>query len=301
MEGGALIIHPDSADIVITAGDDSTTSTPRPAMVCFSGDGGSTWERCNLSDTSNGAVYAIAAAPGAPNILYGAGHVNYSGRVWRSTDYGRTWTMTPTAPSGRVYGLAIHPDDPGVAYAAALDSCWKTTDAGQTWRRIGGGYYLSDVCLFPRQPDTVIVAGRYGVALTTNAGQTWQPMSTGLGVTAVTCLEAVEDNAETRLYAGTGGAGVYVYSFLTGVWEKAEHGARTARTTHPSIARDVLFIRGLPSRQAGLSMLDPTGRKVMDLQVGENDIRGIAPGVYFLRGAATAGLDAVAVHKLVVQ
>ncbi|UCG42214.1 MAG: hypothetical protein JSU73_10085 [candidate division WOR-3 bacterium] len=270
-------------------------------MACFSSDGGGTWERINLSDTSNGTLYALAVAPGARSVVYGAGHVNYSGRAWRSTDYGRTWAET-ASPGGRVYGLAVHPDDENTVYAAAMDSCWKTTDAGATWQRVGGGYYLADVCLFPGGPDTVFVGGRYGVAMSTDAGVSWASLNEGLTSVNVTCLEACQDNGEVKLFAGTSGGGLHVYSFLTGVWERRVAGVRPGRT-FPTFAKSVLSVPGSPDRRAVLSLLDLAGRKVMDLRAGENDIRGVAPGVYFVgaKGSRVPGSWGPRHQKVVIQ
>ena len=47
------------------------------------------------------------------------------------------------------------------------------------------------------------------------------------------------------------------------------------------------------------SLLDASGRAVMDLQPGENDIRHVAPGVYFVRTAESGVRSAVA--KVVIQ
>ncbi len=58
------------------------------------------------------------------------------------------------------------------------------------------------------------------------------------------------------------------------------------------------------SRSCPASLLDITGRKVMDLQPGENDIRHVAPGVYFIRGPETEDgrpRTAVSVRKVVIQ
>jgi hypothetical protein len=46
-------------------------------------------------------------------------------------------------------------------------------------------------------------------------------------------------------------------------------------------------------------LLDATGRRVLDLHPGANDVRGLAPGVYFVR-EAQAQAQAQAVHKVVV-
>jgi hypothetical protein len=38
-----------------------------------------------------------------------------------------------------------------------------------------------------------------------------------------------------------------------------------------------------------LHLLDASGRIVLDLHTGENDLRGLAPGAYFLRFTDTSG------------
>ena len=48
-------------------------------------------------------------------------------------------------------------------------------------------------------------------------------------------------------------------------------------------------------------LLDIAGRKVMDLMPGENDVRRLAPGVYFVRVASGAGRKASSIRKVVIQ
>jgi hypothetical protein len=66
----------------------------------------------------------------------------------------------------------------------------------------------------------------------------------------------------------------------------------------PALVRGVLALRG----GHPASLLDISGRKVVDLVPGENDIRHIAPGVYFVRRPETEdGRPRTAVRKVVVQ
>ncbi|UCG42663.1 MAG: T9SS type A sorting domain-containing protein, partial [candidate division WOR-3 bacterium] len=76
---------------------------------------------------------------------------------------------------------------------------------------------------------------------------------------------------------------------------KAE-GQRTSQT----ICRDVLFLpkAGMTNDQVPMTMSDVSGRKIMDLYPGENDVRSVSPGVYFLR-SADGGRSAVT--KVVIQ
>ena len=49
------------------------------------------------------------------------------------------------------------------------------------------------------------------------------------------------------------------------------------------------------------SLLDISGRKVLDLRHGANDVRALAPGVYFVRGPETKdGRPDAALRKVVV-
>jgi len=47
-------------------------------------------------------------------------------------------------------------------------------------------------------------------------------------------------------------------------------------------------------------LLDISGRKVLDLHPGANDVSGLCPGVYFVR-AVSRELSAVSCHKVILQ
>ena len=72
------------------------------------------------------------------------------GGVFKSTDAGKSWQLMGLANSERINRTALHPDNPEIAYVAAMDSLWganvergvyKTTDGGETWQRI---LYVND-------------------------------------------------------------------------------------------------------------------------------------------------------------
>jgi hypothetical protein len=88
--------------------------------------------------------------------------------------------------------------------------------------------------------------------------------------------------------------------------------------TWPPVSSPPTIIRGVLSLDAGLghgpgsenrsgsypALLDISGRKVMDLQPGENDVRHLAPGVYFIRSEPSAvnrQPRAALVRKVVIQ
>jgi len=60
----------------------------------------------------------------------------------------------------------------------------------------------------------------------------------------------------------------------------------------------VLFFGEASSRKPqAASLLDAAGRKVVDLRAGANDVRGLAPGVYFIREVQPQVVRRVVVAK----
>ena len=99
-----------------------------------------------------------------------------------------------------------------------------------------------------------------------------------------------------HVYVAYGMAGLQIFQALGGIQETANSEVQTPNV--PSMVRNVLL---LPSSQLTLhcSLLSITGRKVLDLKSGTNDVSGLAPGVYFVRSAV--GGERSAVTKVIVS
>jgi YVTN family beta-propeller protein len=141
----------------------------------------------------------------------------------------------------------------------------------------------------------------------------WGSDSLILGENFVCCVPLEDQAAITNnLGLGTPFAGntevypVYRVGSAGGVEENVDPQATSLRL-EPTIIRGVLFLPrdGLGTR-SGLSdnpvmsraiLLDVSGRRVMDLKPGANDVRALAPGVYFVREAQA---QAHAVRKVVI-
>jgi hypothetical protein len=70
----------------------------------------------------------------------------------------------------------------------------------------------------------------------------------------------------------------------------------------PTMVRGVLFL-GVGSRQNTAyraELLDISGRKVMELVPGPNDVTGLSSGIYFVR-AVSRERSAVSCQKVVIQ
>jgi len=122
------------------------------------------------------------------------------------------------------------------------------------------------------------------------------------------CCVPLEDQAATtnNLGLGTPFAGnleayaVYRVGSLTGVEEATRPEVRMTKLA--TIVCGALFLpEATGHKLQAASLLDVSGRKVMDLHPGANDVRALAPGVYFVREEPQAtSLKPQAVRKIVV-
>jgi YVTN family beta-propeller protein len=102
--------------------------------------------------------------------------------------------------------------------------------------------------------------------------------------------------------ANYSGASVSVIcdSLHVGIEEASLHafGVRPGAT----VARGALCLASGHRQNAGCraELLDISGRKVLDLTPGANDVRRLAPGVYFVLEASSVGRDAPSITKVVI-
>ncbi|MFO7675325.1 MAG: hypothetical protein R6X12_03295 [bacterium] len=259
------------------------------------------WTRIFIQQSQRGWCHALAGAGAQSDIIYAGGYIATAGAVARSTNRGASWLETAAAPADTVFGLAVDPFDADRVFAATSGGVYRTTDGGAGWTRVSTERGLRAVAFYPGGPDTVLAGGDNGVLVSRDRGQSWQAMSEGLAGQSVTCLAFTATDA-VRLYAGTARGAAYRYSFPTGVAGPGSGRGRADRAGFPAIVRGVLRIgdRG-PGTGDRAELLDISGRKMMDLAPGENDVRHLSPGVYFVRAVGgeppAAGCQKVVVTR----
>jgi photosystem II stability/assembly factor-like uncharacterized protein len=296
-DGGCVLVHPESANVVITGGQTS----PGYFGVSVSRDSGRTWTRFTLWSFYADFCYSLAVAPSQPRTLYAGGRGSTVGIVFRSTDLGTTWDRTGSAPDYDVYGLAVHPTDPATVIAASASGIYRTTDSGDNWTKVNATLGFYSVRFLSAGGDTVAAAGDSGVLLSTNGGTDWQDISAGLQKRGVACLEFARRENDV-LIVGTRGASCWAWEFVPGVEETPNAEVRTANRG-ATIVRGVLFMPPASGVMRGASsvLLDAAGRKVMDLHTGANDVSRLSPGVYFVREAQAQAQAQAACRVVVVR
>jgi photosystem II stability/assembly factor-like uncharacterized protein len=147
-----------------------------------------------IGPTRAGRARAVAGVPSQPNVFY-IGFDN--GGVWKTSDYGSTWTpLFDAQPTGSIGAIAVAASDPNVIYVgsgagiirpdlATGDGMYKSTDAGKTWAHLGlrDTQMIANVAVDPRNPNRVFVAAlghpygpnaERGIFRSTDGGATFQ-------------------------------------------------------------------------------------------------------------------------------
>ena len=294
-DGGCCIVHPDSTDLILTGGRGPLTQTNWSFVISRSRNGGATWTRINPEPSLQGFCRALAVAPSQTNVIYAGGIIASAPAVYRSTDFGTTWTRTATAPTDTVYSLQVDAADPARVFAATPSGAFITKNSGATWDNLRGGTDLRAVLQYPGSPDTLVCAGADGVSISPDQGTTWTPMNTGLEGHAVTAL-GFADHGGTYLIAGTAGGSCYAWQFETGLEEGrgARGGGRGTVCAWPNPF--VSYCRVLGHERDQFAIFDHAGRQV-GIARGDKVGAGLAPGVYFLRSAQAQAQAAVRVVK----
>src|SRR5882724_2705796 len=116
-----------------------------------------------------GRTRAVAGVPVKPNVFYMA---QVNGGVWKTSDFGRTWTpIFDDQPTGSIGSIAVALSDPNIIYVGSGeglarpdlsvgDGIYKSTDAGRTWTHLGlrDGQQIPYILVDPRDANKLFVA-----------------------------------------------------------------------------------------------------------------------------------------------
>src|SRR6476659_9686697 len=199
-------------------------------------DGGVSWTPISDGKILLGSMGSIAVADSDPNIIYvGTGsdgvrsNVSTGRGVYRTVDGGATWQFAGLYNAGQIGAVRIHPTNPNIVWVAANGDAFKqnaergvfkTTDGGQTWRKvlfISDGVGAMDVELQPnnpnvvyawmshleRKPWTIISGGREGgFYKSTDSGEHFTKIANGLPNELIGKANLAVTNANpNRIYA----------------------------------------------------------------------------------------------------
>lgn len=190
---------------------------------------GQDWHNISDGDFDVSSIGGIDVANSDPNVLYVGtgtaclrGNIQTGRGVYKSTDGGDSWTLVGLEETGIIGDVVVHPENPDVAYVAAVGQAFgdneqrgvfRTTDGGDSWDKV---LYISDstgvvdIALNPKNPR-VVYAGAWsaqrkpwtmvsgstegGIYKSSDGGDNWTELTNGLpkgvvGKTSVTVSPA---------------------------------------------------------------------------------------------------------------
>jgi hypothetical protein len=227
-----------------------------------------------MGPAAAGRVAAAIGAPGDPTTYYlGAA----SGGVWKSTDSGATFhPIFDNQDVAAIGALAISQSDPNQVWAGTGeawvirdadvmgDGVYKSTDAGATWKNMGGPLKdsgrIGRIIVNPVDPNNVFVCtiGRVtgpqqerGVYRTTDGGVTWTRslfVNTDTGCSGL----SMDASDPKTLIAGMWQVAMHTYGEFSGMWPdyKGEPGSGV-HITHDGGVTWTKVTSGMPKPPVG--------------------------------------------------
>ncbi|MBR9975348.1 MAG: hypothetical protein KFF77_07185 [Bacteroidetes bacterium] len=161
--------------------------------------------------------------PTSPNVIY---TTQERLKLWRSEDFGRTWTWAqgdlPNEGSLFYIAYAMDKEDPDVLYLGTY-RMYRSSNGGRSWEQLnsclfpvsGSCYYITAVSIAPYDNRMILAAAPEQTAVSTDAGRTWQLTTGQLPRATCTAFRTWEPGL---MYATFGGSGV------PKVWKSTDYG-----------------------------------------------------------------------------
>ena len=218
--------------------------------VWKSEDYGQSWQNISDGFFHTGSIGAIAIASSDPHVLYvGTGsdglrsNVIIGKGIYKSSDAGKTWIHQGLESVGQIGSVIIHPQNPDIAYLAAIGNpfkknkergIYKTTDGGKVWNMIyhhSDSVGVVDLEFAPNNPEMIyaalwrterkpwtIISGAHqvgGIVKSIDSGNNWSSLDSGLpsgliGKTDLAVCPSAPDHIWALIEAPQGEGGVFI-------------------------------------------------------------------------------------------
>ncbi len=179
-------------------------------------------------------IAPIIAHPDSTGIFYTARQ-----RVFKSTNYGDTWTAISAGTTGTIREMAISKSNPDVMYASGSNVIYFSNDGGKTFTNITNGLPARIITSINIHPDSSKVAlitysgfGGGHIFKTTNSGANWNDVSGNLPDTPVNDgLIYYPGSATGTLIAATD-VGVFITGGYGNFWSELANGLPNTIAMH---------------------------------------------------------------------
>ncbi|MGY5849067.1 WD40/YVTN/BNR-like repeat-containing protein [Salegentibacter sp. F14] len=194
----------------VTANPDIIYAGSASGGLWKSTSGGVKWEPV-FEDEETASIGAIAIQQSNPSIVWvgtGEGNprnsLNGGAGIYKSLDGGKSWERMGLENTRHIHRVVIDPVNPNTVYAGAIGSPWgehtergvyKTTDGGQTWKKIlytNQNSGVAELVMDPENPNKLFAAiwehkrepwffksggAGSGLYVTYNGGESWEEIT----------------------------------------------------------------------------------------------------------------------------
>lgn len=209
----SIAIDPQHPDTLYRGGDD--------LMRSF--DGGNTW--VDIKGMIPGVITDIAIREDTPYILYVSNYNFITSSLFKSEDYGSTWTQIfSSSPAGfRIESITIDKYDPQIMYFGAMNNLfdhglYKSMNSGQTWKKISDPGEVISIALKSGSSDTLFVATTEKVHVSFDAGVTFSEIGQEIPSTHMSKV-LVNPFLPSTVFAGTRDKGIFFSNDLGNSWQ----------------------------------------------------------------------------------
>ncbi len=143
--------------------------------LLVSRDRGDMWTRVdrNVRGVPEGTyVSRVIGSRRGPGVAYATFDAhrdgNFAPYVFRTSDFGRTWTPLTHGldPEGSVNVIVEHPANPDILFLGTEHALWASSDAGGSWQRFGANLPTTaydDLLIHPRDGDLIAATHGRGI------------------------------------------------------------------------------------------------------------------------------------------
>ncbi len=239
-------------------------------------DGGKTWSLTDIPHVEMQGWRAIAFAPSDPEVVYaGSGAFGSAGSfntmlpasgIYLSRDGGSHWEEANGAQTqgAQVTGLAVHPKDALVVYAASpVEGLFRTSDGGGSWTRLEGlprGTKPFSVAVHPSRPEIVLVGMEFGgLYRSEDGGATWVSVAAGLPPESLVTTILFDPLNPDQAYFADAFSGVYRSQDAGETWAVTNQGLRTRAVNAMALSSDGAHLYAATEGE-GVYRLDLSGK-----------------------------------------
>jgi photosystem II stability/assembly factor-like uncharacterized protein len=251
VETYSVVLKPGNPQIVLTAGELN-------GKVYRSTNGGFTWAHVYTIPGVTPGVLADAQgfkkmvfAPSSPDLVYAGAcsgvnllkSTSICKGIFKSLDGGLTWVSAndTNTTSQCIHDIAIHPEFPGLIYAASNSGgLFRTFDGGTVWSKLSlPATDVRSVTLRPDQPN-IVYAGTQGngVYVSINGGDTWTQSATGMMANENIWDIVFHPMQPGDVWAGSNSSGVYHWDQIESRWMLTNTGLEMRAITKLAFSAD---------------------------------------------------------------